>query len=55
MYRHFHSVFFAGNPLTMTLLLYVATLVRGKYYYYFMVNCEPSFGKMNLFHTMSDP
>jgi len=31
--------------------------VRGKYYYFiiFMVNCEPSFGKMNLFHIMSDP
>jgi len=31
--------------------------LRGKYYYFiiFMVNCEPSFGKMNLFHIMSDP
>ena len=34
-----------------------ATGIRGKYYYFiiFMVNCEPSFGKMNLFHIMSDP
>jgi len=41
----------------MCFLILSSKQLRGKYYYFiiFMVNCEPSFGKMNLFHIMSDP